>query len=350
MTRKERVYSAIQHQETDFVPYYLDFTPPVTKLLQKHYRNEDVNEAVGNHLLSIGAKRSRPLYADPKIYGEYSRDEFGVLWHNDEDNRGHVVEYPLKGLNLRGYIFPDPEDPSRFAHLLSLLKKKKELFVLAWVGDFWERATFICPPEELLTAFHLKASFVEELLDKIASYNLATAKELISYGVDGLCLSDDYGTQKALLMSPKQWRHFIKPHLAELFSLAHKRNLFALLHSDGNIKEIIPDLIEIGLDVLNPVQPECMDPYEIKKEFGKELCLWGAIGTQQLLNKATVFQVKKEARRAKEILGKDGGYILGPGITVQKDCPLENILALIDETKGRCARNNEHEIASGTSR
>ncbi|MCK4244666.1 MAG: hypothetical protein KAX20_03475 [Candidatus Omnitrophica bacterium] len=333
MTRKEKVYSAIQHKETVSLPYYLDFTPPVTKLLQKHCRNEDVNEAIGNHLLSISAKRLRPLYADPKIYGEYSRDEFGVLWHNDEDNRGHVVEYPLKDLNLKGDTFPNPRESSRFAHLPSLLKKEKKVFVLAWVGDFWERATFMCPPEELLTALYLKPSFVEELLDKIASYNLATAKELISYGVDGLCLSDDYGTQKALLMSPKQWRHFIKPHLAELFSFAHGHNLFTLLHSDGNIREIIPDLIEIGLDVLNPVQPESMDPYGIKREFGKELCLWGAIGTQQLLNKATVPQIRREVKRAKDILGRGGGYILGPGITVQKDCPLENILALIDVAK-----------------
>ena len=333
MTKKERVYSAIQHQETEFLPYYLDFTPPVTKLLQKHYQNEDVNEAIGNHLLSISAKGLRPLYADPKIYGEYSHDEFGVLWHNDEDNRGHVVEYPLKDLNLKGYTFPNLREPSRFAHLPSLLKEKRGVFVLAWVGDFWERATFICPLEELLTALYLRPLFVEELLDKIASYNLATAKELISYGVDGLCLSDDYGTQKALLISPRQWRHFIKPHLARLFSFAHKHHLFTLLHSDGKIREIIPDLIEIGLDVLNPVQPECMDPYEIKRELGKKLCLWGAIGTQQLLNKATVPQIKREVKRAKDILGKDGGYIVGPAITIQKDCPLENILTLIEVAK-----------------
>jgi len=333
LNRKERVILAINHKETDIVPYYIWYTPPVEKFLRQYFRTCDVDEAMGNHLLIVKGKTVRPMYADPELYGAYSTDEFGVVWKNSPDDRGSVYKYPLKEYSLRNYRFPDPKIPGRFDHIAEILKAKPDVFSLGWVGELWERCYFIMEFSKLVKALFTNQDFVEELLDQLTEYNLATLEELSRFQLDGILLSDDYGHQKGLQINPNHWRKFIKPRLKKIFDRAKRCGFYTFLHSDGDITAIIPDLIEIGLDVINPVQPEAMNPYEIKKNFGSKLCLWGALGTQQLLNYGTPADIEREVERAKKILGYGGGYILGPAINLQKDIPPQNIITLIEQAK-----------------
>ena len=132
-------------------------------------------------------------------------------------------------------------------------------------------------------------------------------------------------------MSPAQWRRFLKPLLTEIYSLAKENGYLVFHHSCGNIWEIIPDMIDIGLDILHPIQPEAMNPFELKSEFGRQLTLCGGLGTQDLLPRGTVGEVRDEVKKLKEQLGGNGGYILEPGITLQADIPADNIVAMIEE-------------------
>lgn len=335
MNRKERVKGAIEREQTDLVPYNIDYTPPVQRLLQRHLGQEDVDEAIGNHILLVSGKGIRPLYADPSEYGELTADDFGVVWRNTPNDRGQVHRHPLSAPSLEGYVFPDPLRPGRFVHVAADLAAKPDVFAAGVPGDLWERAYFLLDFNELLSALHWHPRFVEELLERLTEYDLATFEELAKYPIDAVFMSDDYGHQRGLYIRPEHWRRFIKPRLGRILAAAKERGLFTILHSDGNIVEIIPDLIEIGLDVLHPVQPEAMDVHAIKREFGRELTLWGGIGTQHFLNRASPQEIREEVDRAKEVLGQGGGYILAPSINLQRDVPLENILALIEAARER---------------
>jgi uroporphyrinogen decarboxylase len=151
------------------------------------------------------------------------------------------------------------------------------------------------------------------------------------YEFEGIAISDDYGTQKALLMSPETWRAFLKPLLAGIYSLGKAHGCTIFHHSCGSISAIVPDMIEIGLDILHPIQPEVTDVYRLKREYGKHLTLCGGVRTQDRLPRGSPEEVRQEVRKLKQQLGRDGGYILEPGITLQADVPLENLVAMIDE-------------------
>jgi uroporphyrinogen-III decarboxylase len=151
-------------------------------------------------------------------------------------------------------------------------------------------------------------------------------------GVDMLWLGDDVGMQNAMLISPKMWRRFLKPRMANFIAelKAINPDVKVAYHSDGQIYPIIPDLIEIGLDVLNPVQPASMDPVRLKKEYGDKLCFWGTIDEQHTLPFGSADDVRAEVIERLNTIGRGGGLILGPTHSVQLDTPMENFWAMIE--------------------
>ena len=134
-------------------------------------------------------------------------------------------------------------------------------------------------------------------------------------------------------MSPEAWRRFVKPRLAEIFARAKQADKALFLHTCGNVRAVVPDLVELGLDILHPIQPEALDILELKRQFGRQLSFCGGLGTQNLLNNASPEEIGEEVGRLRREMGSGGGYILEPGITIQADVPLENILALLDAAR-----------------
>ena len=328
MTKKETVIKAIQLEETSEVPYHLDFTPPVCNMLNKYYNTENVDRAVGNYIQWLSWHPS--LDFNGRRLGDLLiQDEFGVIWKDLPENRGYVEHHPLDKSDLSGYEFPDPYTPGRFNRLKEKIEMHSDLFLLAWTGDLFERAHFLRGLNNLLMDLHLNPQFVHDLLDNILKFLSGNISQLAKLGVDGIFLSDDYGHQSSLLMSPDHWREFIKPRLRKLFSKIKREGLFTFLHSCGNVSEIVPDLIEVGLDVLHPIQPEAMDIASLKTKYGDKLAFYGGISTQKTLPRGTPKEVKNEVQRTTRLMAKGGGYILAPGITLQHDIPLENILAFI---------------------
>jgi len=331
---RQWIKQTLAHHEPESVPFNISLSPLPRAALERHYGVTDVEAALDFPIRMSGTKTIKPIYASPAVYGPTLRDEFGVGWSTNEIDRGAPIGPCLPEPDLRGYRFPDPAAQYRFEELGSWCAHNREHFIVLWVGDLWERATFMRGMESLLLDLILHPQFVEELLRGIADYILATMQILFArFEFDAIALSDDYGTQRALVMAPELWRRFLKPLLREIYSLAHRHERFTLHHSCGNNNAIVADLIEIGLDILHPIQPEAMDVVALKREFGRELTLCGGLRTQDLLPHASAEAVRAEVRRLKQVLGRGGGYILEPGITLQADIPVENIVAIIEEAR-----------------
>jgi uroporphyrinogen decarboxylase len=167
-------------------------------------------------------------------------------------------------------------------------------------------------------------------VDTIMEYTTQVVAEAVSYDIDAFFLMDDWGQQEGLLISPAMWREYFKPGMKKLFATVKDKGLRLFFHSCGDIQCLIPELIEMGLDVLNPFQPEVMDVYEIKRKYGDRLSFYGGVSTQKLLPYGTVGEVEADIRERIRILGEKGGCILAPAHAVQSDVPVENILKMIE--------------------
>ena len=181
----------------------------------------------------------------------------------------------------------------------------------------------------------LNKNFIKKLLIELTEYHLDTIKIICErFEFDAIGISDDYGTEKSLSISPSIWREYFKPCLTKIYDCAKRNNKKVVHHSCGNIYPLIGEMIEIGLDILHPIQPEAMDVYKLKKEFGKNITLWGGLGTQNLLPYGKIKEITDEIKKLKKELGKGGGYIFGVGLAVQADVSINRIIALINEVKG----------------
>jgi uroporphyrinogen-III decarboxylase len=186
--------------------------------------------------------------------------------------------------------------------------------------------------EQMFVDFIANPDLVHAIFDLAWNYHFSVARNLVNKGVDMIWIGDDVGAQNRMLISPDIWRKYFKEKMSIFISSLKMINpeLKIAYHSDGYIAPIIPELIEIGVDILNPIQPRSMDPVEIKKKFGGKLCLWGTIDEQNTLPFTDPGTVRKEVAERIRTIGRDGGLILSPTHNIQLDTPMENFLAMID--------------------
>ena len=340
MNKRQIVIETLRHKRCDAIPHNIDFTTAMRERLRKHFglsSNKHVSEAVGNYCaqLNVGSVTGPSEGVIDEIYpkqiapGTY-RDDWGVIWRRGPgDDVGVVIDPPLKEPSLAGFEAPDPLP--RGQYLDAFCKENSHRFKLvSLTSPIFQRAWFLRGFENFLMDMALHEQFAHELVDVIMEYTTKVVTEALSYDVDAFFLMDDWGQEAGLLISPQMWREYFKPGMEKLFKMVKERSIFLFFHSCGDIDCLIPELIEMGLDVLNPFQPEVMDVYQIKRKYGDRLSFYGGIGTQDVLPHATVDEVKADVREKMRILGKNGGYILAPAHAVQVDVPLENILALVE--------------------
>ncbi len=265
------------------------------------------------------------------------RDEFGVVWNRTVDKDiGVVAEYLLKGRSLEGYSFPDPDDPRRFQALPAFLDANRERFRCVNVGfSLFERAWTLRGMTELMVDMIEAPQFVDELLDAIVRFNLGILEQVLPLDIDAVLFGDDWGQQSGLLFGARLWRRFLKPRLAMMYGAVKRAGKAVMIHSCGKVQELFPELIELGLDVFNPFQPDVMDPYQMKRQFGDRLSFFGGVSVQTLLPRGTPQQVRDETRRLMDAIGRGGGFILAPSHDMPGDIPLENMLALIEAVRGK---------------
>ena len=335
INRKDVVKRALLHNDTSTIPYNIKFSTIVNTRLQEHFKVKNVDDAVGNFIASFSLKRSKDFQYKELDNGCYY-DEFGCLWQGTEANIGQIKECPLRKPSLRGYRLPDPGDTTRVMGLEDFIREHHERYISVSIENHTliERAFNLRGMPQLMMDIYDHPGFVTELLDNILEYAWGIAKQLLNYEVDALKINDDWGDQRGVMLGLDHWQSLIKPRIKELCERIRKqKDVDIFLHSDGNISEIIPDIIEMGITAIDPMQPEVMNIFELKKQYGKDITFIGGMSTQNTMPFGTPNDIISEVRKLVRELGKGGGYILTPGIIVQEDVPMENILAFINVCK-----------------
>lgn len=209
------------------------------------------------------------------------------------------------------------------------IKNVKQKMSVTYSGSMYEWVKVIRGEENLFMDLYENPDIVEVLFEKVSSFTSELARLLQNAGLDILSFYDDFGAQDKLQINPKHWRQYVKPAWARIWEEVKKRNkdTIIFLHSCGCIEEIIPDLIEIGLDVLHPIQPETMDVYQISNLYQKDLALWGTISCQKTIPFGKPEDVDREIKERMERIGKKGGFIVSPANIMGPEVPFENITA-----------------------
>ena len=330
MDRKERVTRALRHETTDFVPYSVDFTHQEYERMVLHTGNPDYYDTIGSHMAGT-QYWGWPTETVPG--NERFRDAFGVEWNRSgvDKDIGMIDSFVLPDAEMGTYRMPSVDEARLRAEVEHSLVTAGDRFVGAGIGfSVFERAWSLHGMENVLMDMIAEPAFLDELLDSILEHNLKVLDVLCSYPLDYIYFGDDWGQQKGTIMGPENWRRFIKPRMKQLYERAKRGGFFVAQHSCGDVHELFPDLIEIGLDCYQTFQPEIYDIEWVKREFGADLSFWGGISTQRLLPYATPDGVKRETARILRVMGKGGGYIAAPTHSVPGDVPPENILAMVD--------------------
>ncbi|HSB12938.1 MAG TPA: uroporphyrinogen decarboxylase family protein [Bryobacteraceae bacterium] len=351
MTHRERVIAALSHEPPDRCPMQISFTPEFADRLRADLEIKgrkthnphgggntyELEHAIGEDMLLTSVGWANCYYQD----GERYVDEWGITWkqmpYETPYGAGYYTETvgrPLADASaLSRYRPPDPSRPELYAEAEWLLRESQSEYwiVGVTVTTVFETAWALRGYEQLMIDFLEDPDLAESILEIPYRYHLTAAKTLVRMGVDMIWIGDDVGAQNAMLISPAHWRCFLKPRMASFIATLKGINprLKIACHSDGCIYPIIPELIEVGVDVLNPVQPASMDPARLKREFGSRLCFWGTVDEQQTLPFGSPDDVRAEVSERLRTVGDGGGLILGPTHHVQLDTPMENFWAMV---------------------
>ena len=342
MTSKERVQMTIDHKEADRVPICATYVPEIDKQLRDRYQcyNDDVGVLLGNDMVKIASGLENSFYLSDEP--EYV-DPYGITWKNVYNSTGHYTEiydHPLRAEDADVSVVKMP-DANKDEKVLKAVKEavekygKEKWIIGSCQCSIFEAAWYMRGIEQFLMDMIVDEDFTNELLDTVMTYPLQMGLNFIDAGVDMVWLGDDVATQIDMLFSPELFRKYLKPRYAMIFEAYRKRNpnIKLCYHSCGNLEKVIPDLIDIGLDVLNPIQPSAMDVAHIKKTYGDKLTLYGGMDVQKVLPFGTAQDVRDEVKRLIQICAPGGGYILSPAHHIQSDTSMENVDAFYEAWK-----------------
>lgn len=333
MTNRERVLCAVEHRQPDRTPFQIGFTQPAYQRYAEYVGDPDFARHLDNCLLTLDTSiRGAWQEVSPHVW----QDEWGVQWDRSVDpDIGVVCNRVVTPANVRTFACPDPADPSRYEGYAEAIAAAPHLYSVANLGfSLYERAWTLAGMEELMMAMVLDKPFVHTLLDRILEVNLGIIERACSYPIDAMMFGDDWGQQTGLQMGIGHWREFIKPRIRQMYGAVKARGKRVFIHSCGNVDELFPELIECGLDVFNPFQPEVIDVEAAKREYGRDLTFFGGISTQRLLPYGTPDQVRSEVRRLLDVVGQNGGLIAAPAHAIPGDARPENIEAMIEVLQG----------------
>lgn len=309
MNRRQLVKDAIAHKETARVPYCIQFTRQAREKFEKVVGCHSADGYLDNDIAQVS----------PPWWGW---DNLGPAWK--------AMDPPSTMPGVKG-----TGSYNDFRDRLKMLRDHSDKYILVMIyGSHFEKANAARSIENFLADMAGDPPFARKLLDRIIEKNMVMLDNILGCPeIDGVLLGSDWGTQLDLIMSPDTWEDMIRPGEQREYDLVHGYGKDVWVHSCGNIAKAIPSLVEMGLDVLNPVQPECMDLDMLKRDFGDKLAFWGGISTQKALPYGTPDEVRAETVRVRDLMSRQGGYILSPAQELQDDVPVENILALLEIAK-----------------
>jgi uroporphyrinogen decarboxylase len=352
MTSRERVLTALAGKSTDRVPRLLyeeviGYTPPIDRLLRErcaprlprdHFEMDITSVAFNPTLLPgdrfaewLGRHASQAL-ASGQV------NEWGVWWKAGDLHHFAHPEAPLRGIEdwvrLKEYPWPDLEQAYRWQGVDDRVAAlhQRGFAVAGYAGSVFEHSWYLRGFEELMIDMLKAPRIAHWLFDRTAALQRLAAARFARAGVDIVILGDDIAGQEGMLMNLSLWREFLKPHLAATVrALKQARpETFVFYHSDGNVEAVIPELIEVGVEILNPLQPECMDPAAVKLKYGDRLSFWGSVSVQRTMPFGTPDEVRSEVASRIRTVGRSGGLILAPAHVLGPETPWANIVAFFE--------------------
>lgn len=330
LTHKERVRRAIRHEAVDRLPTQINYTGRQAVQMAAHF---------GVAVAALPARLDNHLRRLDLTYPERFNDDRSVKfdWWGagfDTGEEGYFVRVsPLQERrDLDAYLWPDPHAPGLLDDAARVVAADGgQHFLMPNFGwSLFERAWSLRGMVEFFMDMAGQPAYAAALLDRIADIQVTLIERFIALGIDGGYFGDDYGGQANMLISPTMWRTLIKPRLARLFAPFKAAGLPVLMHSDGHIEPILPDLVEIGLDVYNPVQPEVCDFPWLRRTFGSRLAYYGGVSTQTTLPFGAPDAVSAAiAKAVRELAPDHTGLILAPSHRMMSDIPMGNVEALL---------------------
>ena len=353
MTPKERIAAATTHVEPDKVPAHINATKWVVEKLKTALKVDSDKALLKALHIDVYDMRGIDIHSGtvPKYIGPenvfFPEDWAGAInsfWSikefENKTDSGYNMEMETPPLTnavsiekLKNYPWPE-NNWFDYSDLKDKLESWKDFSIMASGASVFQHATYLRGMDTLMMDMMINADAANFVLDKFTDFYYEYYRRMFEVAgnlIDVFALADDFGMQNTLLIGPDMFDEFIAPRLKKMADLAHAYNIKLLLHTCGNIESLISRFIELGVDILDPIQPESMDPVAIKQKYGNDICLRGGISVQNVVSRGTVEEVKAETKRITEALKPGGGYIFSPGHPVlQDDIPVENIIAMYE--------------------
>lgn len=341
LSNRENFYRVMHGGKFDRIPLYLTLCDQLQARLRAERGVENYMEYYNIPFVYAGPGPSAhpvdytPYYADKPVdyIGEWGNGHrFGGTEHFSRiipcmdtfTTPEEVRAFPLPDI-LADYRWKDT------AAQVAALQAADKIVMSNIAIDVFEPAWYLRGMEQMLMDFYDDEEMAFACLNRIGECKQQAAVRLAEANVDVIVFGDDVGMQTGMMIAPELWRKFLKPRLKSMLEAVHAANprVLCYYHSDGDIRAILPELTEIGVDILNPIQPECMDPTEIYREYHQKAALWGTIGTQTTMPFGTPETVREKALEMLELAKTDGRLILAPSHLLEPEVPLENIDMLV---------------------
>lgn len=345
MTPRENFLRAMRRQDPDHIPFYFELCPSHKEEFRSRYGVEDYEEFYGFDVRTFFYTPTQ----HPNDYLPYHKplkpgttiDEWGVAY--EPGSIAHFTKFlsPMADFDdpQQVWDFPMPDILADY-RWEPLYKQVEECKARGFAPVFnaiqiFEPAWYLRGLENMLADMMCDEEMAEACLKRMADHQVKVARKVAECGFDMILFGDDVGTQKAMMMSVDLWRRWLKPDMKRAIAAAKEVNpdILAFYHSDGVIYDIIEDLIEIGVDILNPIQPECIDPDKVKQMYGDRLSFWGCVGTQTTMPFGTTEDVDACVKHLCEVVGKGGGLSIAPTHMIEPEVPYENIEAFVAAAK-----------------
>jgi uroporphyrinogen decarboxylase len=312
------------------------------------FDDKSIEEAVNRHYGCDFQSLTRKFYfaamrcnlgRRSKVTERYDVDIWGSLWRTDRGAM-HLEVPAMPEPSFKDYKLPTLDEILAPYEKMQAVKLANEeiaahpnLFSMVNIGlGLFEATWFIRGFENTMADIAEEDGFYEEFIGRLTEIYHGVVKYFAAVNCDAVFFADDWGGQQGVLMGPEKWRKYLKPAWKRLYGEVRKQGKFTISHCCGSVYDILPDIIEIGLDMLESVQPEArgMDPFALKAEFGGQIAFWGCIGSQSLLPFGTSDEITAHVRRLKREMSRGGGYLAAPAKAIQAGTPVENAIALID--------------------
>ncbi len=337
MTSKERVLMAINHQEPDKVPLDSWMAPEVANKLVGLLNVDNSKDPfalakrLGNDFLyrAVGFCEGFSTIDDEskKIGDNLYQDDFGIKWRRQNQEHGgycEMVEHPLADLqSYSRFRWPDPLKISKVGleeNRQLIARDGRQYGIIGAVAcSMLEGAWYLRGLQNFLMDLATNLDFVDDLLEHTMRHSLALSRELVKMGVDILWWGDDFSVETGPIMQPELFRKLLKSRYAKVFAELRglDRKIKIAFHCDGKVEWALDDLVEVGVDIINPLQPDVNDVPAVKKRYGKKLSVWGNVDTRTVMSKGTVFDVVEEVKKVIRTLSPGGGHLLSSNHTIQ---------------------------------